>query len=72
MKNKFYVIYDINDNFIDIKNNYNELAKFFGKNKSSLQSSFCRFRKSKIRYIRNNLDNKLYKIYKMKEDEYDE
>lgn len=72
LKNKFYVIYDINDNLITTFENYKELAKWFGKNSRSLQSSVTYFNKGKIKSIKNNLDNKLYKIYKMKEDEYDE
>lgn len=72
LKNKFFAIYDIKDNFITTIDNYKELSKWFGKNSRSIQSSVSHFNKGKVRSIKNNLDNKLYKIYKMKEDEYDE
>lgn len=72
LKNKFFAVYDIKDNLITTLDNYKELCKWFNKDNRSIQSSISHFNKGKIRGIKNNLDNKLYKIYKMKEDEYDE
>lgn len=66
---KFYVIYDMEDNYIKECNDYIELCVFFDKNKNSMESSICRFRKGIRGSILSNRDGKHYKVYKYEDEE---
>ena len=61
---KYYAIYDLDDNYIDMCLNYKELSKWFGKTIRCMQSCVCDFSKKKINSILNNNDHKKYKVYK--------
>lgn len=60
----FFVIYDMEDNYLKECKNYKELTDFFKKSLNSMQSSYCRFKKGEINAIKSNEDNKLYKVYR--------
>ena len=62
---KYYAIYDMNDNFVDICFNYKQLSNWFKKPIKSMQCGVCRFLQGKIDFIRSNDDHKNYKVYKM-------
>lgn len=63
----YYVIYDLEDNYIAQFDTQRELAIWFGKTLDSMQSSISRLVNKKIDYIRSK-DGEKYKIYKMKRE----
>lgn len=69
MSNKFFAIYDLEDNFITTCEDYKELSIFFKKPIRSMHCCICRFKKGKIDSIINNRDNKRYKVYEYKKEE---
>lgn len=64
---KYYVIYDMEDNYIKECKNHVELAEFFGKKRESIACSTSRFLQGKISSIISSKDNKHYKVYKYEE-----
>lgn len=65
----YYVVYDMEDNYITECKNYKELSKFFGKGINSMQSSVSRYVNGIRTSILNNNDHKFYKVFKYKENE---
>ena len=70
---RYFIIYDINDNYQCEVKGYKELANWLGKSVKSVQSGMCRIKKGRIKEVINNMDHKKYKIYEYieKENEYD-
>ena len=61
------------DNFVDICENYKELCSFFSKNYNQMSCAVCRFLSGEHDSIISNTDNKKYKVYKFKkENEYEQ
>jgi hypothetical protein len=70
MKKRFYVIYDIEDNYILECTSYKELEEFFNRNRNSLESSISKFKNEENRNaIKSKKDGKLYKVYIYKDDD---
>lgn len=64
----YFVIYDMNDNYVCEMINYKELCNFFSKPLKSMHSSVSRFSRHIIDSILSNKDGLKYKVYKMKEE----
>lgn len=62
---KVFVVYDLEDNIKTVCDSYKELSKYLDRDIRSVHSSMCRFRKSQIKYLQSNYDNKYYKIYRI-------